>query len=330
MSLTSFIDRDDVADTLSGNLPTPQVSLSQRVRQPWKSSNYGLIGTAYDYLLRFHLAATVPTVHTRPWVAETGATMLQGPFGDSELVQESQNVLKEAREERDEYVEGGELTDRLIELSIDLARLDGVYRRTDVPEGFGNYDRRDVADLRGLVELLEAERPLTGEEAYLNPQFGSASSMVGGADADVLIDGTLIDVKATKKSHLEDSWWHQLVGYAILTDVEQTLAKHEDELPENVGADPLPEIESVGIYFARHGVLWTVPADRVYGYHDYEALRAWFVKTALDRRGTTAEAREEIADLLCDPFDSSGIPNRTRQDTHTQTDEGQSTFGDFG
>jgi hypothetical protein len=35
---------------------------------------------------------------------------------------------------------------------------------------------------------------------YLNPQFSLASGLVAGADADAVLDGTLIDAKITDKA----------------------------------------------------------------------------------------------------------------------------------
>lgn len=330
MSLTSFIGRDAVVDALSRHFPPPRGTVGASIQQPWQTTNYALVGTAFDYLLRFWLAHTIPTVHTRSrWVAETGAAMLTSEVFE-DLADDAQDVIEEARRERDAYVESGDLTNRLIELTHDLARLDWVYRHSGTPTDLGQYDQRDKIDLRCLVELLDRETQLEGEEAYLNPTFGMASSMVGGADADVLLDHTLIDVKVTKQESVQKSWWLQLVGYALLTDIDRTLNQRNEDLDEEFTSDSLPQIESFGIYFARHGELWAVPARQVYEYGDYEAVRAWFVDEALDL-SISLPGMDTLHEVFCSPYDYTDIPQRARSGGYSPapSNDDQTTFGDF-
>ena len=54
-----------------------------------------------------------------------------------------------------------------------------------------------------------------GADAVLNPTF-AGSLDVGGADADLIADGCLWEIKTTKKSGAEGKWLHQLLGYALL------------------------------------------------------------------------------------------------------------------
>jgi hypothetical protein len=51
--------------------------------------------------------------------------------------------------------------------------------------------------------------------AILNPSF-AGSGDVGGADADLILDGCLMDVKATTRPALDRSWLYQLLGYVLL------------------------------------------------------------------------------------------------------------------
>jgi len=57
--------------------------------------------------------------------------------------------------------------------------------------------------------LFEAKR------VVLNPTF-AGSGYVGGADADMILDGCLIDLKTTINPELKKDWIHQLLGYAFL------------------------------------------------------------------------------------------------------------------
>ena len=76
----------------------------------------------------------------------------------------------------------------------------------------------------------------TGRPHALNPTF-SGSNDVGGADADLILDGCLIDFKSTINPKITSTWLYQLLGYALLD--------YRDE----------HQITRVGIYFSRQGVL---------------------------------------------------------------------------
>jgi hypothetical protein len=60
---------------------------------------------------------------------------------------------------------------------------------------------------------------------------------LSGADADIILDGCLIDFKATINPKFERDWLYQVLGYAFL-DFEDSY-----------------HIHSVGLYLARQGVL---------------------------------------------------------------------------
>jgi hypothetical protein len=76
----------------------------------------------------------------------------------------------------------------------------------------------------------------------LNPTF-AGSRDVGGADADLIVDGCLVDIKTTVQTKLSSEWLYQLIGY--------TLLDYEDAY----------QIREVALYLARQGILlhWTVP-----------------------------------------------------------------------
>ena len=78
----------------------------------------------------------------------------------------------------------------------------------------------------------------------LNPTF-TGSGDVGGADADMVVDGCLIDIKTTKNPKVESNWLYQIVGYLLL-DYDDSLA-----------------MRSAGIYMARQGELLRWPADEL-------------------------------------------------------------------
>ena len=73
--------------------------------------------------------------------------------------------------------------------------------------------------------------------ATLNPTF-TGSSDIGGADADLIVDGTIIEIKSTVQSEIEVDYVRQLLGYVLLD------------------YDDAHKISSVGLYMARQGLLF--------------------------------------------------------------------------
>jgi hypothetical protein len=76
----------------------------------------------------------------------------------------------------------------------------------------------------------------------LNPTF-AGSRDIGGADADLIVDNCLIDIKATINPKLDVKWLYQVLGYVLLD--------YEDEY----------HIQSIGLYLARQGELIQWPLD---------------------------------------------------------------------
>ena len=69
----------------------------------------------------------------------------------------------------------------------------------------------------------------------LNPVF-EGSKDVGGADADLIVDGTLLEIKTTIKQEIGQEWIWQLLGYALLD--------YNDQFG----------IADIGVYMARQGL----------------------------------------------------------------------------
>jgi len=96
-----------------------------------------------------------------------------------------------------------------------------------------------VDDLCTLSTLFyDNYHPLLSRPFTLNPTF-AGSSDVGGADADLIVDDCLIEIKSSIRAGIDSSWLHQLVGYILLDYDDQH------------------HLHSVGIYMARQGLLLT-------------------------------------------------------------------------
>jgi hypothetical protein len=106
---------------------------------------------------------------------------------------------------------------------------------------------------------------------HLNPRF-EGSILLGGADADLIVDGVLLELKTTKAAVPARPELWQLAGYALA------------DLDDEYG------ICKVGFYFGRHGSAITWPVgeffDQLAGKHvDLTDLRAAFGEMLEDNFG---------------------------------------------
>jgi hypothetical protein len=154
--------------------------------------------------------------------------------------------------------------------------LDVIHRRgllyggdDDFFKTIGQTDPKDVQDLRQLISLVKPEMFRAEKACALNPHFGRASELVGGADGDVVIDDALIEIKTVKDFQLKREYFDQLIGYYVLFRIG--------------GIEGLPKAHSInrlGIYFSRHGHLWLVNVKDVVKEASLPSFIDWFKKRA--------------------------------------------------
>ena len=76
MSITTFIRDKQHAAKLKPLRPPPPRKLGMPLRVPPRSKRYGLIGTAFDYLLRFEMKRRAPHAISKPWAAASSLERL--------------------------------------------------------------------------------------------------------------------------------------------------------------------------------------------------------------------------------------------------------------
>ena len=104
----------------------------------------------------------------------------------------------------------------------------------NVDELLGIPPRNCITDLCNLSwTFYDNFKHLLSLPHILNPNFEGSLSIPGGADADLIVDGTLIDIKTTKKREIDRDWLWQLMGYVLLDYSD----KHK--------------IRGIGLYMAR-------------------------------------------------------------------------------
>jgi hypothetical protein len=235
----------------------------------------GTVGTAFDYRLRYYLAVTpledlVAATGMRLLEAGRSCTRsthaapdaflkLHGPPPDAalpvaDLIGEFQQAFAATLAELAPVGRSlaDEQEDMLCRYCYLLGLFEELYRaglKINSPL-FALEDRATLNDLMALPpqiwigDLCALSRlfvpyvsEIANEPLFLNPTF-AGSGEIGGADADLISDGCLIDVKTTvDPKFTRTRLLYQLLGYVLL-DYDDAYA-----------------IRSVGVYLARQGLL---------------------------------------------------------------------------
>jgi hypothetical protein len=277
MSLTQLIQfKTPVRDRLAADFPKPRLVLSASLKVAPASPNRALIGTAFDYLVRFHLQRTHAFAMSYPWVAERALERIS-IFGDDGLLFETparyvpsgevrdciRRYLKQAQTTVKRFVEGEPLSDDLIRVTLRLAYCDLFYRSFRYDPLFGRASRAQVDELRALISEVDWSQWHAKRCCLLNPSFGKGSEWIGGADADVLLDDTLIDIKTTANLVLTTKDWRQILCYAALNEHFA------------IGGSRPRRIRRLGFYFARYGYFVTWPVAKLVVPSVFASFAVW-------------------------------------------------------
>jgi len=241
VSLTSFIKNKEVRGLFANEFKKPRGKIIGEIRAPPLTNHFGLVGTAFDYLMRFYLKYHNPEAKEKRWVAEISCKLTEV---NPTVHRKAEKNLKFAKNAYSEFLKNGVLSEDILKSAILLAQLDPIYRAGYIDENMGIVDKDDIQDLRNLISLVNIEDFKANSYCLLNPTFNEGSVLVGGADADIVIDNQIIDIKTTKKLEMGREMFNQIIGYYILGKIG------------GIGEDKIdgPNINKIGFYFSRYGI----------------------------------------------------------------------------
>jgi hypothetical protein len=292
--------------------------LPRKINAPLKvesrSPRYKLVGTAFDYLLRFELQRRAPHAVATSWVAESApdktwwkedrrgsfinlskddqgvisalkdpSAWLRDPRLAKELEELAQEVAGRARKviEKAKTAHAAFMKNTsptrpeqadLAGHAVRLAKLDDTSRSCAyLDPTFEDADQEDVEELLALLAIVPVDMLLHYEFLLLNPTFGEASRLVGGADADLIAGDMLIDLKVTKDGKVKAEYLDQLLGYFLL-------ARNQSRV------DPMfPIINRLAIYFCRQGHLWMLNTSAWTEHPQFAEIEEWFFSRAKEK-----------------------------------------------
>jgi hypothetical protein len=243
MSLTSILESDRARAVLKGLIRNPGSRPKPRVRVPRVAASPQRVGTAFDYALRFGLAARYP-VHIDHLVAETALARLEG----TPSLQEHVGLARRQRDEAAGILRAlprqTALGAKAADACYRLASLDAVWRARNTEQLYQSVSSEEIKELQALYGIVPWDQFQPEQRLILNPTFLIGSRLVGGADADILLDNVVLDVKTIKDQALSVGLVRQLVGYALLANQYGI-----------TGLDDRPSFARLGVYFSRAGVL---------------------------------------------------------------------------
>ncbi len=229
-----------------------------------KSYNSTVIGTAFDYLARIMLARVVKKNREESYTgitAEKGLIVLSGFLTNHRSIEsEIEKRFAKAIKKLKTFSENKKDIKELILDVCFLAKLEQIFRSRMPPTNllektfFNDPDDEVIKDLEQLCDVFQEKfLPASvspNSEIIYNPHFGVSSAFVGGADGDIIIDGTLYDFKSGRNIGYKWQEAAQLVGYFLLNEISLDVKNADDFTDDSY--EHL-EINRIAFYRARYG-----------------------------------------------------------------------------
>lgn len=243
--------------TLSGKKPFSDEYILKVPNALEKVQDSSLVGIAFDYMARFRIAKL-----KKYDAVASNLTAYHGIYKLRNLPNIQKYYLERyqpwVQKIREVVMSRKRLTE-LYEIAIHLAKLEQISRAGVKPEEVDlDYLFNDPAPVEVISEL--EMMMLVFEENFIvpeiikknsavsfNPDFGIASLLVDGADADILINGTLYDFKTTKDKALKKKDNLQIIGYYLLDELSYYCGSEEFDFGDYYS------IDRIAFYKARYG-----------------------------------------------------------------------------
>jgi hypothetical protein len=232
------------------------VLVAATTTRPSSPVPYSTIGMALDYRLRYYFSITpsealvaakgadqlISAQRELFWLAAEFFESLKVALDELQPVRQRLDAQHESRLAQYCYVLA--LFEQLYRAGLDIRSpllvpipADSVEALLAIPQPAAIDDLCTLSWVfyDGFTDLINGAR-----EIVLNPTF-DGSRDVGGADADVILDGCLLEFKTSVKPKLDPFALYQLLGYVLLD--------YSDRY----------QIQGMGVYMARQGVLLRWP-----------------------------------------------------------------------
>lgn len=179
------------------------------IKAPLISKNPSLMGHAYDDFFQLYCQRLNQSLLQRVEPMDIDEAL------DLPINFQMDTILKQGL-----YVRGFKSWDHdMTEQSIVYGKIDQSYRSGIEIDNLLSIDDNDFQDMESLIRIThDTSESFIAKSTFISrPTFGSEISyIVGGADADLILDQTLIDIKVYSSLAFSSYPWHQLLTYYIL------------------------------------------------------------------------------------------------------------------
>jgi hypothetical protein len=268
VSLTGRLDSRAGRAFLRDRVCVPKVERApQRIER--RTAQPSRMGAALDYAIRFRMWKE-GHADLRPLVAWSGLDADGAhPHRCPLAIRSLRRVYRRSVEalETNTLVE---LSDAAAEACMRLAELDIIHRAGLKKFRFHPTGPDEWAELQALWSIVPWDEFIGFRWTVLNPTFGAGSRLVGGADADLLVDDVLVDFKCSVRPGLAIRDVRQVVGYAVLANRFGVDGLDPAAFADWPGDQPVTHL---GLYLARAGVLHVFPLNEAISpFHQRELL----------------------------------------------------------
>ncbi len=266
MSLTSLIKSDkELRKNISDSFKRPKIDKTKPLLAAPLTKHYGVVGVAFDYLLRFHIERnnSINNGNIKTWISEKACNYLDD---DKFLI--AKDIIEDVKKLKKDYIKNGVITRELIRQILRMSYIDPVMRSGFGAEYIGtDIDELDIDDIEKQFLILEPKLFKSKNICLLNPTFYEASSLVRGADADLIVDDKLIDIKTTKNLSLKLNDFCQIIGYLLLYRISGA--------DSNYGIED-SKINKIGLYYSRYAYLFMFDVNELIEPKALEEFTGWF------------------------------------------------------
>jgi hypothetical protein len=338
--VTKFIKIDEVRQEIDSTYPNPGDDVEGDPAVENNGYSHRLIGDAFEFLCELLLYRRC-TEAVQPWQPSWGDDpkwrwtngetppiwverfdgMRWEDYGDISSLsewEEANDDLKpwERRRSAVKWTEDEELTKLAQQYVQTGMNTEGVVRAALVDAGWKPSDSVQswidreafeadvIEEMEALFRMLRDSEWTEGHTIFTSPTFGGHQHILPG-EGDFIVDDLLVDIKTTQDGTFTNAFWRQLLMYYVLVDVQRIL---KDVDGRTYGREAFtgkyPEINRVGIYYARFGELKTINIEEVIDeVGRYEEFRAWIVDRAIEENSHAQHDYSAIRAALTDAHD---------------------------
>jgi len=209
IGVSDFIALEDVRKEFDRTYPNPCSGVESELQVEHGAYDHPLLGTAFDYVLRFWLEAKCEETYEPEPIVNRWLLPEQDPDTNRIILSgdEEYGAFTRAEKKREMFVETGGMN---VTHAVDAALLFAGAQLDIENEGSkiekNSFEDDVVSELQEFFHLVREQESLIGEITILDPTFGNRSYILEG-HGDFIVDDTLIDVKTTEKSSFTPSYW---------------------------------------------------------------------------------------------------------------------------